>query len=261
MASVEMTLKNSLVTKTPREDRAPTVFRRCILKLSEDRLHPGKVINVYAHIENDYKVFGAFTINTGGSISFFPDFYKLDIFDHITLNKDFTKSKPHLTRVQPSGKHKKTLSFEVAELPTKDFHLATFAMKDGDLLMDSLPEVRYPDIEYENAHEAEFLALLEDALRHDPITLDFPEGDGFYCIQILVVPRGRSINDVSVDTGFSRELSLERPMDGVILARRVEIGTPQDFDFTLCVICFKIQQELKIPFGIFLAQASEMLPS
>jgi len=107
MGKVEITLKSSLVTKSPRGDRKPTVYNRSIRKLSEDKKHPGKILRVYAHINKDYKTFGVFTINTGGSISFFPDFYKLDNFDHLTVGKNFIKEKGHLSRVEPTGKHKK----------------------------------------------------------------------------------------------------------------------------------------------------------
>ncbi|MFH1566199.1 MAG: hypothetical protein ABIB98_03320 [bacterium] len=254
MGKVEITLESSLVTKTPRKERVPTVFRRSVLKLSEDKLHPGKIIRVYIHIDNDYKVFGAFTINTGGSISFFPDFYNLDNFDHLTLNKDFIKNKAHLTKVEPCGKHKKAYHLEANKLPSGDYHLITFAMKDGDLLMDSLPEVHYPDIEFENEHEAEFLTLLEDAIRHDPLMMDFPEEDGFYCVQILIVPKGRAINDVSIALGFEEIFLLEKPISKIINARKIEIKTPSDFDFSICIICFKLQQELKIPFGMAMTQ-------
>ncbi len=260
MGKVEITLQSSVVTKNLRKDREPTVFRRSILKLSEDKLHPGRVIRVYVRIDNDFKVFGAFTINTGGSISFFPDFYNLDMFDHLTLSKDFIKNKGHLTKVEPSGKHKKAYHFEAGKLSTGDYHLITFAMRDGDLLMDSLPEVHYPDVEFENAHEAEFLALLKDAIHHDPIMLDFPEENGFYCIQILVVPRGKVINDVSIALGFEDFFSLEKPIDKIINAKKIEVETPQNFDFSLCIICFKIQQELKTSFGFVMTQNSERPP-
>src|SRR5688500_6266054 len=167
MGKIEITLKSSLVTKSPRDNRRPTVYKRSIKKLAEDKKHPGEILRVYVHINQDYKVFGVFTINTGGSISFFPDFYNLDNFDHLTIDKDFINNKAHLTKVQPTGKNRKALFFETNKLPTEDYHLITFAMIDGDLLMDSLPEVRYPDIEYENDKEEEFLRLLKDAIHTD----------------------------------------------------------------------------------------------
>lgn len=254
MGKVEIILRSSFVTKNPRKERVPTVFWRSILKLSEDKLHPGKVVRLYVHLENDYKVFGIFTINTGGSISFFPDFYNLDNFDHLTLSKDFVNNKAHLTKVEPSGKHKKAYYFATNKLPTGDYHLVTFAMRDGDLLMDSLSEVVYPDIEFENANEEEFLALLKDAINTDALMLDFPEGEGSYFIQILIVPKGRLIDDISIALGFEDFFSLTKPINNIVNAKRIAIETPSNFDFSLCILCFKINQELKIPFGFVMAQ-------
>ena len=262
MGKVEITLTSSLVTKNPRKDRKPTVFRRSILKLSDDKRHPGRIIRVYVQIEDDFKVFGTFTINTGGSISFFPDFYELeDYFDHLTLNKDFMKNGAHLTKVEPIGKHKKAYHVKADELPTGDFHLVTFTMKDGDLLMDSLPEVQYPDIEFDSAHEAEFLLLLKDAIDHDPIMLLFPEEEGFYCIQILIVPKGKAMDDVSIALGFEGILGLEKPIGKIARAKVVELETPQEFDFSLCILSFKVQQELSTPFCIFLPQDPSKRPA
>lgn len=255
MGKVGITLKSSLVTKSPREDRKPTVYERSIRKLSEDKRHPGKILRVYAHINADYKTFGVFTINTGGTISFFPDFYRLDSFDHLTIGKNFIKKKGHLSRVESAGKHKKAYFFEANRLPTDDYHLITIMMKDGGLLMDSLPEVHYPDIEFENESEEEFLALLKDAIHTDAYMLDFPEGDGFYCVQVQIIPKGKNINKVSIWTNIIEDfLLLRKPLGKIILAKKVEITTPTDFDFSLCIIMFKINQELKSPFAFAMAQ-------
>ncbi len=257
MGKVEIKLQSSFVTKNLRPDRKPTVFTRSVLKLSEDKRHPGKIIRVYMHIDNDYKVFGVFTINTGGSISFFPDFYNLDNFDHLTLNKDFIKKKGHLTKVEPERKHKKFINFEANKVTTGDYHLITIGMSDGDLLMDALPEVCYPEIEFKNEHETEFIALLEDAINNDPIMLDFPGEDGFYCVQILVTPKEKDVNNVSIVLGFEKFFSLDKPIGKIINAKKINIETPESFDFSICIICFKINQELKNKFCFAMAQDSE----
>lgn len=250
MGKAEITLKSSHTTKVPRENRKPTVFKRSIRKLSEDKKHPGKIIRVYTYIDDDYKVFGVFTINTGGSISFFPDFYNLDNFDHITLNKDFIEKKGHLTIVKENNKHKKLLNFEAVKLPTNDYHLVTFVMTGGDLLMDSLQEVSYPDIEFENDKEEEFLALLKDAIHTQPLMLDFPDEKGFYCIQVLIIPKGRDINNISIETGIVEDfLSKKEPLDKIINAKKLEVITPDNFDFSLCFITFKVNKELRSPFA------------
>jgi len=255
MGKVEIILKSSLLTKFPRNNRKPTVYKRSIKKLSENKKHPGKILRVYAHINQDYKTFGVFTINTGGSISFFPDFYKFNIFDHLTLCKNFIEDKGHLTKIEPTGEHKKTLFFEANMLPTNDYHLITFMMKDGDMLMDSLPEVRYPDIEFEKESEEDFLKLLKDAVHTDAYMLDFPEEEGFYCIQIQIVPKGKDIDGVSIWTSIIEDfISHPEPLEKIIYAKKLIVETPSSFDFSLCLIAFKVNQELKAPFAFAMAQ-------
>ncbi|MEO8760893.1 MAG: hypothetical protein ABI388_06565 [Bacteroidia bacterium] len=256
MPTVEITLKSSVVTKNLRKDREPTVFKRSVRKLTEDKKHPGKIIRVYVKIDNDVKVFGVFTINTGGSISFFPDFYNLDNFDHLTLSQDFIKHNGHLTFVTNEGKHKKYLHLEINKLPTGDFHLMTFAMKDGNLLMDCLPEIHYPEIEYEKDNENEFLALLKDAFHNDPIMLEFPEEKGFYYIQLQIIPKGKNPNEVSIALGFEKIFKLQEPLDKIINATKIEIPTPAHYDYSVCIICFKILQELKTEFAFGMNQDS-----
>jgi len=252
MGKVNITLKSFFVTRSPRKNRKPTVYKRSIRKLLEDKKHPGKILRVYIHIDQDYKTFGVFTINTGGSISFFPDFYKLNNFDHFTVGKDFGG---HLTTIGSTGKHKKAYFFEAELLPTRDYHLVTFMMKDGDMLMDSLPEVQYPDIEFEDGSVEDFLALLKDAIHTDPYMLDFPEGDGFYCVQVLIVAKEKDINDISILTSIiESSLSLPKPLEKIIQARKLIIETPKDFDFSICLIAFKVNQKIKTSFAFFMSQ-------
>lgn len=254
MGKVAITLQSSLVTKIPRENRKPTIYRRTLKKLIENKKHPGRIFRIYAHINDDFKTFGAITFNTGGSISFFPDFYKLDNFDHLTLNKDFINKKGHLTKVEIGKKNKKTLYFEANKLPTGDFHIITFAMTDGDMLMDSLPEVGYPELEFDGDGD-KFLELLKDSINTGAYMLDFPEEDGFYCIQIQAIPKGKDINTVSIESNIVKSfLSLPKPLEEIIQAKKLEIDTPEDFDFSLCVIAFRVNQEIKTPFGFVMAQ-------
>ena len=255
MGKVEITLKSSLVTKSPRENRKPTVYKRSIRKLSEDKKHPGKIFRIYAHINQDYKTFGALTFNTGGSISFFPDIYKLDNFDHLTIGKDFLKDKVHLTKVEPTSKHKKAYFFEANDLSNGCYHIITFMMRDGDLLMDSLPEVHYPDIEFESEAEEEFLKLLKDAIHTDAYMLDFPDEKGFYCTQMQIIPKGKDINSVSIWKNIVEDFtSLQKPLEDIIQAKKLEVEMPAKFDFSLCLIMFRVNQELNAPFALALAQ-------
>lgn len=252
MGKVEITLKSSTITKVPRGDRIPTVFKRSLAKLSEDKRHPGKLIRAYVHVDNDYKVFGVFTLNTGGSISFFPDFFNLDAFDHLTLNKDFVAKKGHLTKVEVDGRRTRPFTIEIAKLPSGDYHLVTFGMNDGDLLMDSLPEIKYPDLEYESENEEEFLSLLKDAMHTDPLMLDFPESTGSFFIQILIIPKDKQVQDVSIETGFSKFFHLKNPIAKTINAKKLVIKTPENFDFSICILCFNLPEKLDSPFSFCL---------
>lgn len=252
MGKVEIKLKSSLVSKNPRKDRQPTVFKRSIAKLAEDKQHPGKIIRLYVHINDDYKLFGAFTLNTGGSVSFFPDFFNLDAFDHLTLNKDFITKKAHLTKIEDDGRHKKAFEVEVSKLPTGDYHLVTFGMSDGDLLMDSLAEVKYPDIEYDNEHEEEFLSLLKDAIHTDALMLDFPNTEGAFFIQILIIPKGKSLEAVSIETGFDKFFHLKNPIPKTIHAKKLILETTLKSDFSICFLCFKLEEKLDSSFSFCL---------
>ena len=84
-----MTIGNPYVTRNLRDNRIPTVFHRAMYRLTEEKKNPGKVIPIFCVIENDFRIFGALTINTGGSVSFFPDFFNKNHFDHLTLNGHF----------------------------------------------------------------------------------------------------------------------------------------------------------------------------
>ncbi len=88
-----MSITNPYVSKRLRGDRKPTVFTRAFERLWKEGKDPGCLIPIFLRMEDDYRVFGVFSLNSGGSVSFFPDFYKLDNFHHLTLNKDFIKKK------------------------------------------------------------------------------------------------------------------------------------------------------------------------
>jgi hypothetical protein len=245
---IEIDIKSKLVSKSPREDRKPSVFKRVLKKYVEDKLHPGKIIGLYVNLKEDYKLFGMITLNTGGSISFFPDFYQLDNFDHLTL----AENNVHLTTFKKNGKHKKLYKIESDLKSNYDYHLVTFAMQDGDLLMDLLPEISLPEIYYKNKENIEIINVLQNSLFNDPIMLSFPDEEGCHYIQILVVPKGKNVNEISIVLGFEKLFGLTEPVNKIINAKKMIIQT--DNDFSLCVICFKINQKLKSPFYIAFAQ-------
>ena len=259
MGKVQIKINNSLKSKNPaREDRKPTVYGRAIRKLTADGRHPGKLVQLYAEFNGDYKIFGIITLNTGGSISFFPDFYNLDNFDHLTLNKDFIRKKGHLTVVTDEGGRKKLFDFEADKLDTGDYHLITFVMKDGDLLMDSLTEIEFPEIEYKDEERDSFLVLLQNALHNVPYMITFPEEEGAYCIQILIVPKGKDIDKVSINTTPVEKMLLSsEPLANILMSKRLEIKTSESSDFSLCIFSFKVNNELSAPMGFLMTQSKK----
>ncbi len=103
-------------------------------------------------IKNDgiYRMVGALTINTGGSVSFFPDMYNLNahhlnslgtithrtpVLDHYTLTKDFLRTKAHGTAIL-DRKRNKILSHRTTQLDDGDHHWLSISISDLSFLND-----------------------------------------------------------------------------------------------------------------------------
>jgi hypothetical protein len=261
MGKLEMSINNPYVTKTFRPDRKSTVFMRAFERLWREGKDPGIVVPIFLRIENDYKMFGAFSLNSGGSVSFFPDFYKLDNFHHLTLNQNFIEKKGHATKVEVNGKHKKTIHFEVSALQGGSFyHLITFVMKDGDLLMDAPSQIECPDIHYQTDEQKQsYNAWIDRSVTKGHLTLDFPNGKGFYAVQVLILPKARSTDGLAVnrdplEAALLNRKSLEKENFNL---RRTVIGTHERSDFTIIILTMRVPHELKAEFAFYMAQDPE----
>jgi hypothetical protein len=232
------------------------VFARIFNRLALEKRNPGKVVPIFMRTNDDYKIFGAFTLNTGGSVSFFPDFYQLDNFDHLTLNKDFIQKKGHLTKTESNGKRQKPINLEASLMGNGYYHLITFAMIDDDLLMDAPTEVELPAISYTTEEERlKYYDWIENSA-HGQCTLEFPGESGFYCVQILVSPKGKSVEGLAVggsmvEKVLSESVSLK---DQIFISRKIEIPTSQESDFSILILTFKVPYEPKEPFVFLMAQ-------
>jgi hypothetical protein len=85
--------------------------------------------------------------------------------------------------------------------------------------------------------------------------LEFPEGKGFFCIQILILPKGKPTEGLAVDR-FDLEKFLLCPtsLENMIFnTNKVEIETSAKSDFSVCVITFRVPHEFKMPFGFIMA--------
>jgi hypothetical protein len=261
MKKLQMGITNPYVSKRLRADRKPTVFTRAFERLWKEGKDPGLLIPIFLRMEDDYKVFGVFSLNSGGSVSFFPDFYKLDNFHHLTLNKDFIKKKGHLTKVEVTGKHKKSIHFEANVLHGSSFyHLITFVMKDGDLLMDATEQIECADIHYQTEQQRQlYNTWIKRSVAKGHCILSFPDGNGSYAIQILIRAKAKSVHGLSVNRD---------PLEAALLDRRslekenfnvriVTIDTPEKSDFTIVILTLRIPYELKTEFAFYLAQNPE----
>ncbi|MBI3494803.1 hypothetical protein HY004_02370 [Candidatus Saccharibacteria bacterium] len=256
MPEIELSIENPYATHNLRHNREPTAFARAFRHLSLG-LNPGKVVPVFMHIDNDHKLFGIFTLNKGGSVSFFPDFYKLNNFDHITLSKDFIKNKGHLTKVSEAGKHSKSISIEASLLSNGNYHLVTFGMEDGGLLMDSPPQIELPPVTYNSEEEQKrYHAWIEQAVDCGISILYFPKELGFYCVQIIVSPKGHSGQGMSVVTNFIQRLLVDSEVidSNQRNCQVVTIPTTENCDFMLHILTFRVNNKLSTPFGISMAR-------
>jgi len=261
MKKIQMGITNPYVSKRLRVDRKPTVFIRAFERLWKEGKDLGFLIPIFLHMEDDYRVFGVFSLNSGGSASFFPDFYKLDNFHHLTLNKDFIEKKGHLTKVEVNGKHKKSIHFEASPLyGSSSFHLITFVMRNGDLLMDATEQIECPDIHYQHEQQRQlYNTWLNRSVAKGHCVLSFPDGDGSYAIQILIRAKANSMHGLAVnreplEAALLNRRSLEKENFNV---RTITIDTAEKSDFTIVILTLRIPYELKADFAFYLAQNPE----
>lgn len=264
MQEIELTIINPFASGIFRPERVSTVFVRAYAQLTTRKKNPGQIIPVFTRIENDYQMFGIVTLNTGGSVSFFPDFYNLDNFDHLTINADFTRKKGHFTKVEKTGTHEKFHNFEAAPLVGNDYrHLITFGMNDGNLLMDSPPEIKLPKITYDSEEERlVYISSIENSVLGGPCLLEFPDEAGAYFIQILIVPKGGSRDETAIERTFIEKLLVQNAsLEGQIHnCNKIDIPTPEKCGFTICIITLKVPGQVRGSFAFLMAQDSTKTP-
>lgn len=249
-----MSIQNPFRTKVLRPDRKSTLFKRVYNRLSEKKLDPGKVIPLFTYINDNHKLFGAITLNLGGSVSFFPDFYHLSNFDHLTLSKDFMKKKGHTT---PTDSRNEKINIEATALAGNDYyHLITFGMDSDDLLMDSPSEIQIPHVSYTTKEEKEKYTKWIEGSAHGYSVLKFPEGDGSYFVQVLILPKGRPTTELAVERSFVENI-LECPISlesKTITAQKIDIPTPDKSDFSICILTFRVENRVRGTFSFMMAQ-------
>lgn len=248
MGKIELTIHNPYMSINVRPEKKTTVFKRVMSRLSNEGLNPGKIIPLFIRFPDEYKVFGALTFNAGGSVSFFPDFYKLDQFDHLTLSANFIEKQGHLTE---SVGHNKFMDIQASKLNTGCYHLITFIFKDADLLMDAPEEIDLPEINYATeAQREKYNTWINECVTAGHYILDFPKEQGYFCIEILILARNEqagslAINRAALENSLVSRISLEKAIFNV---NKYDIEPPDKCDFSMCLLAYKASYEFQSEF-------------
>lgn len=243
MNTLQMSVNNNLVSASPpREDHKPTIYKRILGHLIDKNLHPGKIFPLYALIKGNYHVLGAFTFNTGGTISFFPDVFGDLPFDHVTIAKDFEKNGGHLTTVKGSSNHSKVMEFDMEKLEDGDYHVMTFMMKDGSVLMDLPQKIELPNISVEEYEVEKFIGILQEATSNQTSIIDFPiDSKGIYCVQITLQTKRKPEREIKIYTKPLLDfLSIPSGIDEIIFARKIELYDGRFSPLSFYVSCFRV---------------------
>jgi len=238
-----MSVNNSLHSvNPPREDHKPTIYTRILNHLISNRLHPGKIYPVYALLNKNFYVFGAFTFNTGGTISFFPDLYGDLPFDHITVAKDFMKKGGHLTTIGASAKHSKLLEFDLEKLENDDYHVATFMMKDGSMMMDLFEKIDLPNMTLDEKETNKNISILQEATSNQVSIIDFPDNPGIFCIQVTLQVARRKEDKIQIYTKpIADFLETTRDLSKPIMAKKLEIYDGKFSDHSFYISAFRVE--------------------
>ena len=241
MSTINIKLTNSLISENlPRPNRTPTIYIRTLKHLIALGRHPGRIIPVYLKILNDFKVLGAFTLNKNGSVSFFPDLAELDLFDHLTVDKNFISKGGHFTTLDSKNKHRKYMSFDITRLDSGDYHIITFVIPNGDLLMDVPSSIDFPSVLVDDHRENEYMSILQEAIQNDTYIITFPENtEGLYCVQILYVSNSKQESDIAIWTNIIQKFTKNiKDLENPIYAKKAIIPLP-GMDFSVSITAFR----------------------
>lgn len=183
------------------------IFNRVFRRYTRDKLNPGKVTLLNLLDGEDEYIVGAFTENTGGSISFFPDFSsaltkkyfekkgvqiteEIQDFDHFTLNKDFGK-RGHIT----NSEKKHSMQHDPVLLSNGDYHWFTVLISDVSKLNTLSNKITITEDQDDSTSST--IDIVRNSIR-GAIKNNFPyppTENQFGCIQVLLIKKEQSINN------------------------------------------------------------------
>ncbi len=258
--TLEFTLNTSYISKNPiRENKKSEIFTKVFKILSDEGKNPGIINLILIKDQDDYRVLGAFTQNSGGSISFFPDFsdklttqyYALNevkktesakAFDHITLNKDFNK-RGHITNAE--GKH--FSKHDPISIDPDHYSWLTITITNTSGLNDfsgsekmKLPVIHHPVEKY-----VEIISKsLSGAFAVEfPVT---PTNEQFGVLQISLLKKGsQQLPDKFLKGVFHLDLFENVNITEDILSNNLLLETSNGFDYDIVISTFNLKGKPK----------------
>ena len=257
---LEFTINTKYTSKNPiRENKKSEIFPRVFKILSEEGKNPGIINLILIKDNEDYRVLGAFTQNTGGSISFFPDFsnklttqyYALNevkktetakVFDHITLNKDFSK-RAHITNID--GKH--FSKHDPISIDPDHYSWLTITITDISGLNDfsGSEKVALP-VKYYTPEQ--YVEIINKSLS-GTFAVEFPTtpmSEYFRVLQISLLKKGTlDLPDKFLDGVFKLDIFEGVNTTENILSNNLLLETSNGFDYNIVISVFNLKGKPK----------------
>jgi len=252
MSTISVKFEPGLVSKDPpRPGMSSNIYAKTIdhlirrTKPGGPVVDPGSIQLVYLKFKENYRVFGAFTLNTSGNISFFPDFLNLESFDHITIKKNFLEGG-HLTKITPSGKHKQPYQIATDHITEGIFHVATFGFIDDRFIRDLPNEIHLPMINISEEQSKECMDILHSSLVSQHGILSFLETEGIFCVQMLITPKDIAWESIPTYLPpLTQFISDIQDLDKPVPALKLAIPVQNDCPFSIYLVAFCTKGKLK----------------
>lgn len=253
---LEFTLNTRYVSKNPiRNNKESEILPRVFKVLSEEGKDPGVINLILIRDNEDYRVLGAFTQNKGGSISFFPDFsnklttqyYALNevkktetakTFDHITLNKDFSK-RAHSTNTD--GKH--FSKHDPISIDPDHYSWLTITIIDTSGLNDfsGSEKVALP-VKYHTPEQ--YIEIINKSLG-GTFAVEFPTtptSEYFGVLQISLLKKGTiSLPDKFLNGVFKLDIFEGVDTTENIISNNLLLETSNGFDYDIVISIFNLK--------------------
>ncbi len=200
-----------------------------------------------------HHVLGALTINSGGSISFFPDTYpeqatshKVDQllgdcksyifpdYDHMTLTRDFLKTGGHVTSVSEK-KRKKLDKHKVNALPDGTHHWLSLVVSNLSYLNDAPIEITLPIFKIEESLSSAHSQMLTESIKDFFLRIRFPEEirEGTMgCVQFVLVKKGTHADKCYYGQPFKTKVlgNPEIPSETLVADLLIKTEDKQEYD-------------------------------